>query len=48
MALGAVVGGYGATGAARKMGKVWIRRFVVVMGVGITVAMFWPVRRGPQ
>ncbi|MGN6370862.1 MAG: sulfite exporter TauE/SafE family protein [Phycisphaerae bacterium] len=46
MALGAVVGGYGATGAARKVGKVWIRRFVMVVGVGITVAMFWRMWRG--
>ena len=46
MAMGAVVGGYGATGAARRVGKVAIRRFVVVMGVGITVAMYWRVLRG--
>ena len=46
MALGAVVGGYGATGAARRVGKVAIRRFVVVMGILIAVAMFWRVMRG--
>ncbi len=40
MALGAVVGGYGAAGVARRIGKVAIRRFVIFMGITIAAVMF--------
>lgn len=39
MAIGAISGGYGAAGFARKIGKVAIRRFVIVVGLSITVVM---------
>ena len=40
MAVGAVAGGYGAAGVARKIGKTWVRRFVIAVGLSIAVAMF--------
>lgn len=40
MVAGALLGGYGAAGVARKIGKVAVRRFVISMGVVITLAMF--------
>lgn len=43
MAAGAVVGGYGAAGIARRIGKVLVRRFVILVGVTITVVMFFKV-----
>ena len=45
MALGAVIGGYGAAGIARKIGKVMIRRFVILVGFTIAVAMFIKIAR---
>ncbi|HEX4124808.1 MAG TPA: sulfite exporter TauE/SafE family protein [Tepidisphaeraceae bacterium] len=46
MAPGAVLGGWGAAGVARKIGKVWIRRFVIFVGATIAVIMFWRVLKG--
>lgn len=40
MALGALAGGYGATGVARKIGKVAVRRFVIGVGISISAVMF--------
>ena len=40
MAVGAIAGGYGAAGIARKVGKVWIRRLVISVGILMSVAMF--------
>jgi len=40
MTTGALAGGYGAAGVARKIGKVTVRRFVVMVGITITVVMF--------
>jgi len=40
MALGALSGGYGATGVARRIGKVAVRRFVICVGMTISVALF--------
>lgn len=40
MALAAVLGGYGAAGIARRIGKTTVRRFVVVVGFTISMVMF--------
>lgn len=40
MAVGAVIGGYGAAGVARKVGKKIVRRFVITVGFTIAIAMF--------
>lgn len=40
MALGAVAGGYGAASVARQIGKTHVRRFVIFVGLSISVAMF--------
>ena len=45
MAFGAVAGGYGAAGVARKIGKIAVRRFVIVVGLTIAVVMFVRVLR---
>ena len=42
MAIAAIIGGYGAAGIARKIGKVMVRRFVI--GVGFTIALIMFVR----
>ena len=39
MVIGAVAGGYGAAGAARRVGKVAIRRVVIAVGLALAVAM---------
>ncbi len=39
MALGALAGGYWAAGFARKLGKVLVRRLVIIVGLVITVVM---------
>ena len=36
----AIYGGYWAAGFARKIGKIWVRRFVIVVGLVIAVVMF--------
>jgi len=40
MTTGSLVGGYGAAGVARKIGKVAVRRFVIGVGLTITAVMF--------
>jgi hypothetical protein len=40
MAFGAVAGGYGAAGVARRIGRAHVRRFVIFVGMAIAVAMF--------
>ena len=40
MTLGALAGGYGAAGFARKIGKTAVRRFVIFMGICISAVMF--------
>ncbi len=40
MAVGALAGGYGAAGLARRVGKTVVQRFVVVVGFGMTAALF--------
>jgi len=40
MTLGALLGGYGATGIARKIGKTALRRFVVCAGLILSAALF--------
>ena len=40
MAIAAIAGGYGAAGLARRVGKTWVRRFVIALGYTITVALF--------
>lgn len=39
MVIGALAGGYGAAGAARRVGKVAIRRFIIAVGLTLAVAM---------
>ncbi len=39
MTTGALFGGYGAAGFARKIGKVAVRRFVIIVGLTIAVVM---------
>lgn len=43
MAVGSVLGGYGAAGVARKIGKATIRRFIIFVGITIAIAMFYRV-----
>ncbi|MBS1872374.1 MAG: sulfite exporter TauE/SafE family protein [Acidobacteria bacterium] len=40
MAIAAVLGGYGAAGVARKIGRVAVRRFVIVVGYSMSVLLF--------
>jgi len=40
MTTGALIGGYGAAGIARKIGKVAVRRFVIFVGLAISAVMF--------
>jgi uncharacterized membrane protein YfcA len=46
MVFGAVAGGYGAAGVARRIGRAPVRRFVIFVGLAIAVAMFIRVARG--
>ena len=46
MGVGAIAGGYGAAGIARKIGKVAIRRFVILVGLTIAAFMFYRLARG--
>ena len=43
MAVGAVAGGYGGAGAARRLGRTAVRRIVILIGLGMAVSLF--VRR---
>jgi len=40
MAVGAMIGGYGAAGVARRIGRTAVRAFVIVVGFTITIVMF--------
>jgi uncharacterized membrane protein YfcA len=40
MIAGAIVGGYGAAAIARKIPPVLVRRFVTIVGVGLTIYFF--------
>lgn len=40
MAVGAVSGGYGGAGLARKLGPVFVRRTVVAIGFAMTISLF--------
>jgi len=46
MAVGAIAGGYGAAGMARKIGKTAVRKFVIFVGFSIAVLMFIRISRG--
>lgn len=46
MAGGAILGGYGAAGAARKIGRVMVRRFVMLVGITISVVLLIRMFRG--
>ena len=40
MAIGAVAGGYGGAGIARRIGRVAVRRIVIVIGFGMALSLF--------
>jgi uncharacterized membrane protein YfcA len=40
MAIAATVGGYGAAGLARRVGRVVVRRFVIVVGFSVSLILF--------
>jgi uncharacterized membrane protein YfcA len=40
MATAAIVGGYGAAGVARRLGRVAVRRFVIAVGLVMSVVLF--------
>ena len=40
MTVGSLLGGYGAAGIARRIGKTLLRRFVIVVGFSISAALF--------
>lgn len=40
MAVGAIVGGYGGAGLARKLGAKFVRISVIVIGVGMAISLF--------
>jgi uncharacterized membrane protein YfcA len=40
MAIAATVGGYGAAGLARRVGRVVVRRFVIVVGLAVSLILF--------
>jgi uncharacterized membrane protein YfcA len=40
MAVGAIVGGYGGAGIARKLGRTTVRRIVIAIGFGMAVSLF--------
>jgi uncharacterized membrane protein YfcA len=39
MAIAATVGGYGAAGLARRVGHIAIRRFVIVVGLAVSLIL---------
>jgi len=41
MAIAAVIGGYGAAGVARRIGRVAVRRFVIVVGFAMSLVLFF-------
>ncbi len=44
MAVAALLGGYFGARTARRVGRVFIRRAIVVIGLVITIAMVWRMR----
>ncbi len=40
MAIAAAVGGYGAAGMARRVGRVVVRRFVIIVGLAVSLILF--------
>jgi len=40
MAIAAIVGGYGAAGLARRVGRVVVRRFVIIVGLVVSLILF--------
>jgi uncharacterized protein len=46
MVIGALAGGYGAVGIARRIGKPAIRRFIIGVGLALVVVMAIRVLRG--
>ncbi len=40
MAVGAIAGGYGGAGAARKLGRTAVRRIVIAIGFGMAISLF--------
>jgi uncharacterized membrane protein YfcA len=45
MAIGAIIGGYGAAGVARRIGKQAVRRFVIAIGFTIATVLFIKIFR---
>lgn len=41
MAAGAILGGYGAAGLARKLGQTFVRRAVIVIGIAMAISLFF-------
>jgi uncharacterized protein len=41
MVVGAIAGGYGGAGLARKLGRRWVRRAVIVIGFGMAVSLLF-------
>jgi uncharacterized protein len=41
MAVGAVLGGYGGAGLARRLGRTWLRRSVIVYGVFVALVLLY-------
>jgi uncharacterized membrane protein YfcA len=41
MAMGAILGGYGGAGTARKMGRTAVRRIVIAIGFAMAISLFW-------
>src|SRR6185312_10986264 len=40
MAVGAIAGGYGGAGMARKLGRTAVRRIVILIGFGMAISLF--------
>jgi len=40
MAVGAIAGGYGGAGVARKLGRTAVRRIVIAIGFGMAISLF--------
>lgn len=40
MAIGAIAGGYGGAGAARRLGRTMVRRIVIAIGFGMAISLF--------
>jgi uncharacterized membrane protein YfcA len=45
MAVGSIIGGYGAAGVARRIGKQAVRRFVIAVGFTIAIGLFIKLAR---